>query len=357
MIKEPKILEPVLLSIVVTSHEQPEQLRRCIDSILAMRIDYPYEIIISDDRSNDGTYELALQYAKDADDGIYNSNGLVRIVATQCNSDDCNPGNNSDRCGFNKCNGFKLTSGKYFTFVDADDYFREGSDVYCKQIYALEQHPQCVLSMSNYVYINDGEDITEDSRIQLPRVLKDGDIITSDDFIENFLFHLNQAFMMRKDSTIDPVKLYGKEFNDTVVTYHYLQYGSIVFVDACDYVYIQYNNSITGSMTQTNQDRKIMWCLPLCISALIPKWRNTFIRIGYGAIREVLDMAKSNYMLQKKNYISVQCFHMWIYECFGHYLTFNDKIRIKVCRYWQYVQKKRGWYGNVGCWIMWKLLK
>ena len=130
MIKESKILEPVLLSVVVTSHEQVEQLRRCIDSILAMRIDYPYEIIISDDRSKDGTYELALQYAAKSNDEIYASKGLVRIVATQCNSDECNPGNNSDRCGFNKCNGFKLTSGKYFTFVDADDYFRDGSDVY-----------------------------------------------------------------------------------------------------------------------------------------------------------------------------------------------------------------------------------
>lgn len=357
MINESEIIETILLSVVVTSHQQQEQLRRCIDSILAMRIDYPYEIIVSDDRSNDGTYELALEYASKVKAGVYASNGLVRIIATQCNSDECNPGNNSDRCGFNKCNGFKLTSGKYFTFVDADDYFRDGSDVYYKQIQALEKHPECVLSMSNYIYINDGECITDENKVQLPRVLIDGEVITANDFIENFFFHLNQAFMMRKDSMVDPIILYGKEFNDTVVTYHYLQFGSIVFADACDYVYIQYNNSITGSMTQTNQDRKIMWCLPLCISALVPKWRNTFIRLGYGPIRDVLNMAKSDYILQKKNYISVQCFHMWIYECLGRHKTIYDKIRIKMCRYWQYIQKRYNWYGNVGCWIMWSLLK
>ena len=357
MIKESHIEEPVYLSIVVTSHEQTEQLRRCVDSILAMRIDYPYEIIISDDRSKDGTYELALQYANSVQTGKISHKGLVRIVAVQCNSDECHPGNNSDRCGFNKCNGFKLTSGKYFTFVDADDYFRKGADVYYKQILALERHPECALAMSNYNYVNDGQGITDDAKTQLPRVVNEGDIITANDFISNIFFHLNQAFMMRKNSQADPLQLYGKEFNDTVVTYHYLQYGPIVYTEACDYVYIQYNASITGNMTQTNQDCKIMWCLPLCISALIPRWRKTFIRTGYGAIRTVLDMAKADYMLQEKNYISVKCFHMWIYECFGHHLNVYDKIRIKISRYWQYIQRRYNWYGSFGCWLTWRLLK
>ena len=45
----------MLLSIVVISHNQREQLKRCIDSILAQKIPFEYEVLISDDASNDGS--------------------------------------------------------------------------------------------------------------------------------------------------------------------------------------------------------------------------------------------------------------------------------------------------------------
>ena len=57
------INDQIILSIIVISHEQREELRRCLDSILAMNLSFPYEIIVSDDRSTDGSYELACEFA------------------------------------------------------------------------------------------------------------------------------------------------------------------------------------------------------------------------------------------------------------------------------------------------------
>ena len=346
-----------ILSIIIIAHEQRELLRRCINRILIMNIRYPYEIIISDDRSIDGTYELAKQYSDDVKNKTLTVNNLLRIIALRCNSDECNPAYNSERSGYNRCNAYPYAIGKYVAYVDADDYFLPNADVYNKQIDALESHPKCALAMSNHLYIQDGDSIDK-AKIIYPNVRpKNGEIITAQDFIRNDYFHLNQAFLQRRNPDIDPVKLYGKKYVDSVITYHHLQFGTIVYVDVCDYVYVQYKNSVTGQMENQNRDQDVMWCLHLYIPSLILAYRNEMIKVGYEQIRNVLRMAKADYMLKLHNYKALHSLNMWIYECFGHHITPYDKIRLKICMRWQYLQKKYDWYGNVGCWIMWKLLK
>ena len=54
--------QEIILSVIIISHEQREQLRRCVDSVLEMHLPFAFELILSDDRSKDGTYELAQAY-------------------------------------------------------------------------------------------------------------------------------------------------------------------------------------------------------------------------------------------------------------------------------------------------------
>lgn len=82
----------MLLSIIVISHNQKEQLRRCLDSILAQLIPFEHEIIVSDDASNDGTWELAQEYASQ----------YPQIRAYSCDASNFNPITPSDRAGWNR---------------------------------------------------------------------------------------------------------------------------------------------------------------------------------------------------------------------------------------------------------------
>lgn len=346
-----------ILSIIVITHEQRELLRRCVDSILTMSLRYPFEIIISDDRSNDGSYELAMQYSIDVKNGKLNITNLLQIIVLQCNSDECNPSYNSERSGYNRCNAYPYAQGKYIAHVDADDYFLPSADVYNKQIDALESNPECALAMSNHLYVHNGHSI-EDAMIVSPKIMpKDGEIVNAQEFIVADYFHLNQAFLQRRNPDVNPVKLYGKKYVDSVITYHHLQFGSIVYVDVCDYVYVQYKESVTGQMESQKSDQYIMWCLYLYIPSLIPVYRNEMLKVGYEQIRNVLRMVKTDYMLQSHNYKALHSLHMWVYECFGRHITLYDKIRLKICMKWQYLQNQFGWYGDFGCWLMWKLLK
>ncbi len=345
---------PPTLSIIIISHNQREDLRRCINSILQMRLTYTCEIIVSDDRSIDGTFELAQEYAQlfqtftsqhsNTKTDISSSSpvdsyplfaNLTRFLALQCNSDECQPANNSQRSGYNRCNAYPYAQGKYIAHVDADDYFLPNATVYEKQIQALEQHPECALAMSNCLCVNEDELIEKGKPWTLPRQMADGEIINEKDFIQNDFFRINQCFMQRRNPDINPVALYGKRYVDAVITYHHLQYGKVVWVDACDYVYVGHTTSVTGQMAKANHDADVMWCMALYIPALIPQWKSFFLSPNYYAeLRRVLSLALSNYQLQKKNSTGLKGMNVFVYNCFNKTtLSANDKRRLKCANY------------------------
>lgn len=323
----------MVLSIIVISHNQKEQFRRCIDSILAMDLPFEHEIIVSDDASTDGTWELIEEY-----ETAYP--GLVK--AFQCNSNDCNPANTSHRSGWNRCNAYPHATGKYIAHVDADDYFKPGADVYKRQVEALERHPECSLALSNILKIKDGQDLGDAKKWHKDGAIAEGRIITGKEFIGEQLFILNQAFIQRRNPNVDPVALYGRRYVDSVITFHHLQFGPIVSVDACDYVYVNYKTSVTGEMSRTH-DTDVLWCLGLYIPALIPFWRHEYYLAEYSSIRRVVKMARAGYRLQEKNKKSLEGLGVYVYDAFNRRLTVFDKLRLGTAELYLRAMHKLGW--------------
>ena len=342
-----------LLSIIVISHEQREELRRCLDSIMAMQLPFAHEIIVSDDRSMDGTREMLEGLMNEGVKELMNEWG--RLVVTYCNSDEGNCANNSQRSGYNRCNAYRLAKGKYIAHVDADDYFRAGAEVYIKQVEALETHPECALAMSNCLVMNGKEEDAEPW--SLPRKMIDGEVFDVEELLSKAYFRINQCFMERRNPNVDPVALYGNRYVDSVITYHHLQFGKIVFVDACDYIYVRSEGSVTISLSHQSKDNVIMWCLGLYIPLLIPSLTGYFFTgIYYQQIREVIKMAKAGYKLQPSNYNAMQGLHAYIYDCFNRDITNMDKIRLSFADVWIRVIKKIGMHNRLSVSILRELL-
>lgn len=323
----------MILSVIIISHNQKDQFRRCIDSILAQELPFEHEIIVSDDKSTDGTWELAKQYET-------RFAGLVK--AFQCDSNDCNPANTSHRSGWNRCNAYPHVTGKYIAHVDADDYFRPGADVYRRQVEALEMHPECYLAMSDCLVHNDGECLSEAHRWHSDIPFRDADVISGADFIKSGFFVINQSFIQRRNPDVDPAAIYGKRYVDAIITYHHLQFGPIVYVDACDYVYVQYGSSVTGVMAQTD-DHMVIWCNGIYIPALIPMWRHDFYLSDNRGIRDVVSLARRGYTLQEKNKRSIEDLGLYIYDAFNRPLTFFDKCRLFLTSTFLRAMDKYGW--------------
>lgn len=319
-----------ILSIIVICHEQRDELRRCLDSILAMQMPFEYEIIVSDDRSTDGTREmLEKEYAD-------------KVIATYCNSDEGDCANNSQRSGYNRCNAYPLAKGKYIAHVDADDYFRDGAEVYTKQVEALENHPECALAMSSVLWL----DVDCEEKDARPwarnHSYHNGDVFSSSDYIKNNIFIINQAFIQRRNPEVNPVFLYGKRYVDAVITFHHMQYGNIIYVEACDYVYVQHRESVTGNMSKSYNDTNILWCMPLYIGALIPCFWQDYVssETGYWSVRRVIDIALKGYKLTEKNKNSLLDMPVWIYGCFSREIGICDIMRLKTIRMYMKLMKK-----------------
>lgn len=337
----------ILLSVIIISHEQREQLRRCVDSVLAMHLPFAFELILSDDRSKDGTFELAQSYEQQLDVLQKENPNLARVIATQCNSDECKPNDNSQRSGYNRCNGYRYATGKYIAHADGDDFFRPGATVYIREVEALEAHPECAIAMGSCLMVEDGKPLSEAKRFQFPRKLSDGEVIMPESYIKEALYVYNPTMVLRRNPNVDPTKLYGKRYVDYVTTFHHLQFGSIVYVEAYDYVYVAYPKSIAHTMETQNNDREIMWNVGLYIPILIPKWaRLMYMGSYYEQIRRNLKMAKSGYKLQPKCYESVRELNIWLYDCFARPLTWLDKLRLIITDDWMKMMKISGWHSR-----------
>lgn len=336
----------MILSVIIISHNQKELFRRCIDSVLAQDLPFTYEIIVSDDASTDGTWELIQEYQ---------SRYPNIVKGYQCNSNDCSPANTSHRSGWNRCNAYPHATGKYIAHVDADDYFRPGADVLRRQVEALEAHPECSMAMSDILQITEGQDLSEGKRWMAQGIISEGRIISGEEFIAGQMFILNQAFIQRRNLEIDPIQLYGKRYVDSVITFHHLQFGPIVCVDACDYVYVHQEKSVTAEMSKTH-DTDVIWCLGLYIPTLIPRWRNAYFLADYSKIRQVIRMAKSGYKLQDKNANSLKGLGIYIYDAFNRSLKSYDKARLNLAEIYIRVMHKFGWKSGFATNIMYSLL-
>lgn len=315
--------ENIILSIIVISHNQKSELKRCVESILAQNIAVTFELIISDDRSTDGTFELAQEYAQKYPHVIQ---------ATQCNSDDCNPANNSQRSGWNRCNGYKLASGKYIAHVDADDYFRDGSHVYQHQVELLERHPECSLCMQNVWIVTEGSDIADGRVWHTEHLFKSGRIITAQEFLIKDYFILNQAFVARRNALIDPIELYGKQYVDVIITYHHLQFGSIVCLDECDYIYVQHSNAITSSLTLN--DQKVLWGLAFTVypALLIPRFAGLYYAGHIQDLLHLVNTARHYLPLSDSTITNLKQYdYAFIYRVFvQRKVSLMDKVRLQV---------------------------
>ena len=255
----------MILSILITSHNQGALLGRCVDSILSQPLPFEYEIIISDDSSIDGTWELAQEYAKHH----------PQIQPVQCNTDDYHPVNRCQRCGWNQCNAYSHSRGKYFIHVDADDFFCTGTEVLRKQVELLELHPECSCCMADNFILKDGEEFSN-AIVAHPNSFQTGEIFSSEKFAANY-WRSDHDFVYRRQLSENVTKIYGGYYDDTLITFHNLQFGDVICLNEAGYVYVQYESSIWNEVKSQLND-VVLGCPILYIPVLIPRWKKVMLR-------------------------------------------------------------------------------
>jgi glycosyltransferase involved in cell wall biosynthesis len=128
---EPKV------SVLMITYNHARFIRQALDSVLAQKTDFPYEVVIGDDASPDGTGGILAEYAEKFPDRIR----LLRRAQ--------NIGMNA-----NLADTLAACRGEYVAMLEGDDYWTDDQKL-ARQAGFLDGHPECVSCFHNVVVFSD----------------------------------------------------------------------------------------------------------------------------------------------------------------------------------------------------------
>ena len=130
------------VSICIFTYNQEHLIRECLMSVVMQNIDFPIEVIISDDCSTDDTPKIISEFAK-------KYHYIKPILRTK------NIGPYK-----NMVETYKICKGKYVAHLDGDDYWLDNK--LSDQFNFMEKNTECVISWTRS-FVKKGDSIVSDS--------------------------------------------------------------------------------------------------------------------------------------------------------------------------------------------------
>lgn len=156
-----------LVSVSVITYNHEKYVRQCLDGILMQEVNFPYEILVHDDASSDGTADIIREYEA-------NYPGVIKPIYQTVNQ--YSQGKDVSKFIFDRARG------RYLAFCEGDDYWMDPEKLQ-KQVDFLEKHPEYVACVHRVQVIDElGRVIQSNSYVQKYDTL---DYTLSD--AENFL--------------------------------------------------------------------------------------------------------------------------------------------------------------------------
>lgn len=127
-----------LVTVLLLTYNHIDSFQKAIQSVLEQKTSFPFQIIVLDDASTDGTSELVK---------IYRDLPNVKVVIREQNSD-----------GKNLYWGLKEVNTEYYAILETDDYWCDDTKLQ-QQFEALELNPDCSMCAHNTLvnYVNTGK--------------------------------------------------------------------------------------------------------------------------------------------------------------------------------------------------------
>jgi glycosyltransferase involved in cell wall biosynthesis len=126
-----------LVSVIILSHNRRNLIEGAIISVQKQKTNFPFEIIIGDDFSQDGTREFLINYQKNQ----------------PCSNIVLNFSSKNIKVGANFFSSLRLVKGKYFGVLADDDYWHCETKLQ-QQVDFLEEYSQYGLVHTDYRHYN-----------------------------------------------------------------------------------------------------------------------------------------------------------------------------------------------------------
>jgi len=130
-----KVKNKPLVSVCVMTYQHKNYIKDCLDGILMQKTDFPFEILLGEDASTDGTKEVCLDYAQKYSDKI-------RLFLHKRENNIKYNGNPSGK--FNFLYNLFNSKAEYIALCEGDDYWNDPYKLQ-KQVDILEQYNDLVM--------------------------------------------------------------------------------------------------------------------------------------------------------------------------------------------------------------------
>ena len=225
------------VSFLVTFYNQYEYVSACIESILAIKKDFEWEILIGDDGSTDKTREIVQKYIDKFPKNIRlycmeRNNGVKQIVK---------------RSSLNRINLVNHMSGDFFCIIDGDDYYCD-NDFVRKAMMIFADNPKLSVVAFGYQRVTNACDVISKYAID-----KSG-LVSLDTYLKNYYTPAGACVFRNilSNNVLDKLNQIGF-YDDNDIVMLSLNYGELYAVPEIVYSYRQNDESTYNSMDDIEQ--------------------------------------------------------------------------------------------------------
>ena len=211
--------QPIMVSISCIAYNQEKYIRETLEGFVKQKTNFPFEVLIHDDASTDGTADIIREYAEKYPE-------IIKPILQTENQ-------HSKKIKIQATYNYPRAVGKYVAFCEGDDYWCDDSKLQ-RQFDALEQNKECAVSVHNIRHINrDGEKLDG----HFPAVkMKEGKISArqyiTNELVESPWLFQTSSFFIRRD-IINDFQQYAHVYpcGDLPLMLFALQYGDCWYID------------------------------------------------------------------------------------------------------------------------------
>ena len=173
-------MEPVV-SVLCVTYNHKDYIR--LDSFLEQKTSFPFEIIIHDDASTDGTSDIIREYQAKYPEII------IPYIQTE---------NQYSKPDYHSMYDFifPIARGKYFAHCDGDDYFSDPLKLQ-RQVDYMEAHPDCSIVTHRALWHVEGTDGSGD--FAYPEAEEERDYSTRELFVDGAGLFAANSFLVRAE--------------------------------------------------------------------------------------------------------------------------------------------------------------
>ena len=208
------------VSVLITFYNQEKYVDDCLSSVFAQHTTFSFVVIVGDDGSSDLTLNKVLKWEKQYPTKL-------RHIIQDRNPDEKYVG--GVRASKNRLSLIKEVKTPYFIFLDGDDYWIS-NDKLQKQVDLLEMEENSDCEACAHYVNSFNEDKPEEEPSVIPaRKLKEGKI-PFQIYWEDMYFHTDSILFRSRHIPDLDFMLLENHFNDNVITFCFLRFGSVYFI-------------------------------------------------------------------------------------------------------------------------------